>query len=54
MDWWPIVALAFIAWFMLVVLFTPRIDYHVTVPLRPDSDDFNEQTLSVQWSRSIR
>ena len=40
MDWWLIVALAFIAWFTLVVLFTPRIDYHVTVPLRPDSDEF--------------
>ena len=34
------VALAFIAWFTLVLLFTPRIDYHVTVPLRPDSDEF--------------
>jgi len=40
MDWWQIVALAFIAWFTLVLLFTPRIDYHVTVPLRPDSDEF--------------
>jgi cardiolipin synthase len=25
---------------VLVLLFTPRIDYHVTTPLRPDSDDF--------------
>ena len=40
MDWWQFVGLAFIAWFVLVLLFTPRIDYHVTVPLRPDSDDF--------------
>jgi cardiolipin synthase len=40
MDWWQFVALAFIAWFTLVFLFTPRIDYHVTVPLRPDSDEF--------------
>ena len=40
MDLGLIIALAFIAWFMLVVLFTPRIDYQVTVPLRPDSDDF--------------
>ena len=40
MDWWQIIGLAFIAWFTLVLLFTPRIDYHVTVPLRPDSDDF--------------
>ena len=40
MDWWQFVGLAFIAWFVLVLLFTPRIDYHVTVPLRPDSDEF--------------
>jgi cardiolipin synthase A/B len=40
MDWWQIVALAFIAWFTLVLLFTPRIDYRVTAPLRPDSDEF--------------
>ena len=40
LDWWQILGLAFITWFTLVLLFTPRIDYHVTVPLRPDSDDF--------------
>jgi cardiolipin synthase len=40
MDWWQFVALAFIAWFTFVFLFTPRIDYHVTAPLRPDSDEF--------------
>ena len=40
MDWWQFIALAFIAWLTLVTLFTPRIDYHVTVPLRPDSDEF--------------
>ena len=37
---WTIVGAAFIVWFVLVLLFTPRIDYHVTTPLRPDSDDF--------------
>src|SRR5918996_4598166 len=37
---WTIVGMAFLAWFTLVLLFTPRIDYHVTLPLRPDSDDF--------------
>jgi cardiolipin synthase len=37
---WTIIAVAFIAWLVLVVLFTPRIDYHVTSPLRPDSDAF--------------
>jgi cardiolipin synthase A/B len=39
-DWWQILGLGFIAWFTLVLLFTPRIDYRVTVPLRPDSDEF--------------
>jgi cardiolipin synthase len=32
--------MGFIIWFALVLLFTPRIDYHVTTPLRPDSDEF--------------
>ena len=40
MDWWQFVGLAFMVWFVLVLLFTPRIDYQVTVPLRPDSDEF--------------
>ena len=40
MDWWQFLGLAFIIWFTLVLLFTPRIDYRVTVPLRPDSEDF--------------
>jgi cardiolipin synthase A/B len=37
---WTIVGFAFITWLVLVLLFTPRVDYHVTAPLRPDSDDF--------------
>jgi cardiolipin synthase len=37
---WTIIGIGFIVWFALVLLFTPRIDYHVTAPLRPDSDDF--------------
>jgi cardiolipin synthase len=37
---WALVGVAFIVWLVLVLLFTPRIDYHVTTPLRPDSDDF--------------
>ncbi len=37
---WTIIGLAFVVWLVLVLLFTPRIDYHVTSPLRPDSDDF--------------
>src|ERR1043166_582334 len=32
--------MAFIAWLAIVLLFTPRIDYHVTTPLRPDGDEF--------------
>jgi cardiolipin synthase len=37
---WTILGIAFVTWLLLVILFTPRIDYHVTMPLRPDSDDF--------------
>src|SRR6187431_3322979 len=37
---WTIIGIGFIIWFALVLLFTPRIDYHVTTPLRPDSDEF--------------
>jgi cardiolipin synthase len=37
---WAVVGLAFVAWIVLVFLFTPRIDYQVTAPLRPDSDEF--------------
>jgi cardiolipin synthase len=37
---WTIIGIGFIVWFALVLLFTPRIDYHVTAPLRPDGDDF--------------
>jgi cardiolipin synthase len=40
-DWWTVIGAGFVAWFVLVLLFTPRIDYRVTVPLRPDSDDFD-------------
>jgi cardiolipin synthase len=35
-----IVGLAFITWFVLVLFFTPRIDYKVSQPLRPDSNEF--------------
>ncbi|MBM3820522.1 MAG: cardiolipin synthase B [Acidimicrobiia bacterium] len=37
---WTIAGIAFLTWFVLVVLFTPRIDYHVSTPLRPDSEEF--------------
>ena len=37
---WTIIAVGFIVWFTVVLLFTPRIDYRVSTPLRPDSDEF--------------
>src|SRR3954467_7939401 len=37
---WTIIGMGFIIWLALVLLFTPRIDYHVTTPIRPDSDEF--------------
>jgi cardiolipin synthase A/B len=37
---WTIIGMGFILWFALVLLFTPRIDYQVSTPIRPDSDDF--------------
>jgi cardiolipin synthase len=37
---WTIIGVAFLAWLVLVFLFTPRIDYRVTTPLRPDGDEF--------------
>jgi cardiolipin synthase len=39
-SFWIIVVIAGLVWFLLVALFTPRIDYRVSAPLRPDSDDF--------------
>lgn len=37
---WILLVAVLVAWFLVVVLFTPRIDYRVTIPLRPDSDEF--------------
>jgi cardiolipin synthase A/B len=37
---WTIIGLAFIVWFVVVLFFTPRIDYGVSHPTRPDSDEF--------------
>ncbi len=37
---WTIIGVTFIVWLAFVVLFSPRIDYRVTLPLRPDSDEF--------------
>jgi cardiolipin synthase len=43
LDWdyaWAYIGVAFMVWLVLVLLFTPHIDYHVTAPLRPDGDAF--------------
>ena len=37
---WTIIAVAFLTWFVLVLFFTPRIDYKVTQPVRPDGVEF--------------
>ncbi len=37
---WEYIVVALVVWMLLVLLFTPRIDYQVTTPLRPDSDEF--------------
>src|SRR6185503_801215 len=37
---WTLIGMAFIVWLALVILFTPRIDYRVNTPIRPDSDEF--------------
>ncbi len=37
---WTIIGLGFIIWFVVVLFFTPRIDYSVSQPIRPDSDEF--------------
>jgi cardiolipin synthase A/B len=44
---WTLLGIAFVIWFVVVLLFTPRIDYHVTLPLRPDSDEFLHVLQSV-------
>jgi cardiolipin synthase len=37
---WVVIVVAGLVWFTFVILFTPRIDYRVTNPLRPDSAEF--------------
>jgi cardiolipin synthase len=37
---WAYIIAALLVWVLLVVLFTPRIDYQITTRLRPDSDEF--------------
>jgi cardiolipin synthase len=44
---WTLIGMAFIIWLALVILFTPRIDYRVSMPIRPDSDDFRSVIQSI-------
>ena len=37
---WAVVGIVFVAWFVLVSFFTPRIDYRVSGPPRLDGDEF--------------
>ena len=37
---WALIVAVLALWLLVVILFTPRIDYSVTTPLRPDSDEF--------------
>lgn len=37
---WTLIGLAFVVWLVMVVFFTPRIDYHVTTRLRPGDEDY--------------
>lgn len=37
---WAFIVAALVLWVLIVILFTPRIDYRVTAPLAPDSDEF--------------
>jgi cardiolipin synthase len=39
MWWLALIPIAFLGWFLLVVLFSPRIDYRVSTPLSLESDD---------------
>jgi len=39
-TWTLVVVVLLAAWLLVILLFTPRIDYRVTAPLRPDSDEF--------------
>jgi cardiolipin synthase len=37
---WALLGILFVAWFVLVAFFTPRIDYRISAPPRLDSDEF--------------
>lgn len=37
---WTVLGIGFAVWLLLVVLFTPRIDYHVSAPLDPEGPAF--------------
>ena len=37
---WTVLGIGFAVWLLLVILFTLRIDYHVSAPLDPESPAF--------------
>jgi cardiolipin synthase len=54
---WALIVLLGVLWFVLVAFFTPRIDYHISTPLRPDSDDYLrviQATCQVAFHRGNR
>src|SRR5690242_16197363 len=51
---WMLIGIAFVAWVVLVALFTPRIDYHVSMPLRPNSDEFLKVVEGVCQTTLVR
>jgi cardiolipin synthase len=44
---WALIGIAFLVWLAMVVLFAPRIDYHVVTPLQADSDEFLDVMQSI-------
>jgi cardiolipin synthase len=40
LEIWALVGVVFVAWFVLISFFTPRIDYRLTAPPPVDSDEF--------------
>lgn len=39
-DIWTLIGIVFVAWFVLVAFFTPRIDYRISAPPEIDIDEF--------------
>ena len=57
MDWLTIIGGVFLAWFVLALLFTPHIPYHIEAPIDASSDHFAhvlETTCQTQLERGNR